>query len=84
MIGYHSPTFECACIVSIVAEILIAVDDQCPIIILAVMLVLAESDTETVFYFCFYNKPLVIIPQPSLSTDLDWTRFLSACCVILL
>ena len=56
MLGYLPPTFKhmyinvCACLVSIVAEFLIAVDDQYRIMILPIMLVLAESGTEPVFF----------------------------------
>ena len=69
------PIFVCACLVSIVAEFFIAVDDQCRIIILAVMLVLAECDTEPVFYLCLDNKPLNIFILYVLC--LDSCRFLS-------
>ena len=60
MLGYLSPIFAWACLVSIVAEFLTAVDDQHRIIILAGMLVLAQSGTEPVFYLCLDKKPLII------------------------
>ena len=63
--GLNGPCLDTfpLCLVSIVADFLIAVDDQCRIILLAVMLVLAKNGTEPVFYLCNENKHLVIFCQ---------------------
>ena len=55
MIGYLSPILKhmyinvCACLVSIVADIL-----------MWTTMILAESGTEPVFYLCLENKPFII------------------------
>ena len=49
--------YLCVPLVSIVAKFLIAVDNQCCIIIFAVMLVLAESGTEQVFFCALKINP---------------------------